>query len=78
MSLISGVNYKTGELNVPFVELDSIAQKQFSDREGDEKFIKYDDFLREVDKHFVNTMSLEEINQELNEIKSFFADNKNE
>lgn len=36
MSLISGVNYKTGELNVPFVELDSIAQKQFSDREGDE------------------------------------------
>ncbi|WP_232019566.1 hypothetical protein [Enterococcus faecium] len=60
MSLISGVNYKTGELNVPFVELDSIAQKQFSDREGDEKFIKYDDFLREVDKHFVNTMSLED------------------
>ena len=29
-------------------------------------------------KKLENTMSLEEINQELNEIKSFFADNKNE
>ena len=30
MSLISGVNYKTGELNVPFVELDSIAQSNLA------------------------------------------------
>ena len=60
MSLISGVNYKTGELNVPFVELDSIAQKQFSDHEGAKKIIKYDDFLREVDRHYANTISLED------------------
>lgn len=60
MSLASGVDYKTGELNVPFVELDSIAQKQFSNHDGDKKFIKYDDFLREVDKHYASTISLED------------------
>lgn len=60
MALASGVDYKTGELNVPFVELDSIAQKQFSNHDGDKKFIKYDEFLREVDKHFTTTMSLED------------------
>ena len=38
-----------------------------------------DEALEEVNaKKLENTMSLEEINQELNEIKSFFADNKNE
>ncbi len=60
MALASGVDYKTGELNVPFVELDPIAQKQFSNRNGDKKFIKYDEFLREVDKHFTTTMFSED------------------
>lgn len=60
IALASGVDYKTGELNVPFVELDSIAQKQFSDHEGAKKIIKYDDFLREVDRHYANTISLED------------------
>ena len=60
MSLASGVDYKTGELSLPFVELDSIAQKQFSNHDGDKKFIKYDDFLREVDKHYASTISLED------------------
>lgn len=60
MALASGVDYKTGELNVPFVELDHIAQKQFSNRDGDKQFIKYDEFLREVDKHYASTISLED------------------
>ncbi|EQA5381449.1 relaxase/mobilization nuclease domain-containing protein [Enterococcus hirae] len=60
MALASGVDYKTGKLNVPFVELDHIAQKQFSNRDGDKQFIKYDEFLREVDKHYASTISLED------------------
>lgn len=40
--------------------------------------IKDEDLEEGNAKKLENTMSLEEINQELNEIKSFFADNKNE
>ena len=60
IALASGVDYKTGELDVPFVELDSIAQDQFGNHDGDRKFIKYDDFLREVDRHYASTTSLED------------------
>lgn len=46
---------KTGELEEPFVELDETAQRQFN-RKGAHHFMKYDDFLKSVDKHFATSL----------------------
>ncbi|MGX7031315.1 relaxase/mobilization nuclease domain-containing protein [Vagococcus zengguangii] len=46
---------KTGELEAPFVELDETAQRQFN-RKGAHHFMKYDDFLKSVDKHFATSL----------------------
>lgn len=53
-------NYKTGELNEPFVELDEVAQKQFKDYPVDNKFLVYREFLSLTDKHFNSTIYPEE------------------
>lgn len=64
---------KTGELEEPFVELDEIAQRQFN-RKGAHHFMKYDDFLKSVDKHFAT--SLGSLDDQEYEIKVHLKVNK--
>lgn len=57
MSLNSQYNKQTGELEIPFVELDSTADKQFKHANKRKKYLPYPSFLEAVDHHYSNTFA---------------------
>ncbi len=67
MSLNSQYNKQTGELEIPFVELDSTADKQFKHANKRKNYLPYPSFLEAVDHHYSNTFA--SIDDEEYEIK---------
>ncbi|MHC5268200.1 relaxase/mobilization nuclease domain-containing protein [Enterococcus sp. LJL98] len=59
----SGINFETGELKLPYVEVDDLASKQFKHSIGDGKTYQYSEFLSIVDEHFSKTIYPEEDNE---------------
>lgn len=63
LCFVSGVNYETGELDIPVVEISNSVKGQFRHPMGEELQFSYDDFLSLVDDHFNATIYQEDDNE---------------
>lgn len=63
LALGSGVNFETGELDIPFVEISCSVKGQFKHPIGEDLSFSYSDFLSVVDKHFDSTIYQEDDNE---------------